>query len=97
MSQRTFSMELRMDCQDDGKYESMKKRMMILGRQAITHAAMLSQGLDIQPQVAMFTDDFYGKHEVISLMDDAVVKGLEEIGGEEETEVDPELAAAMKG
>lgn len=94
--QRTFTLEVRMDCADDGKYEAMKQRVRIVGRQLWAGAALISQGSDVKPQIAVFSDDFYGNHEDIVLLEDSLAVGLEQIGGEEEQTIDPELAAAMK-
>ena len=50
----------------------------------------------VKPQIAIFSDDFFAGHEQITLLEDTIKAGKEQIGGTDETPVSDELLGAMR-
>jgi len=86
--QRTFHIELRVTYQDKGKDKPMEKAIVQGARHMLGAAKLLADG--IAPQIVVYSDDFYGGHEEISLLD-AVVSDEVALGIADESQVSDEL------
>ncbi len=92
--QRQFTIELRVDYEDAGKNEAMRKALQAAARHVYATATLLKDS--VKPQVAIFSDDFFTGHEEINLLSDTVQEGMDSIGGGEAEGVSDELLNAMK-
>ncbi len=94
--QRSFTIELRVDFSDNEKMDHMKKAAQIAARHMLAQAALIKDA--VNPQIVVFSDDFFSGHQEIALFDDVLGKGIEMVGsaGADE-EVSAELLAAING
>lgn len=93
--QRQFTIELRVDYQDEGKNEAMQEAVKRAARHVLATAALLADG--VKPQIAAFSDDFFTGHKEISVLEDTIATGKQQLGGEAEETVSSELVAALAG
>lgn len=93
-----FTIELRVDYEDKGKNDVMRKAVGQAARHMFSTAALLSD--KIPPDIAIFTDDFFTGAQEIKMMDDVIVTGnnqLTEAGSDDSSEnVSQELLDALK-
>ena len=93
--QRTFTVEIRVDYADPDKNDTMRTTLLHMARHGYATAALLAEG--IKPMVTMWSDDFFGNHEDIALLDDAIQQGIETTNMQDTTdELGSELMAAMR-
>lgn len=94
--QRQFTIELRVDFSDNEKMGLMKTACQIAARHMLAQAALIKDA--VNPQIAVYADDFFSGHQEIALFDDVLGQGIEMVGtaGADE-EVSPELLAAIAG
>jgi hypothetical protein len=94
--QRQFTIEIRVDYADNGKNEAMRTALQAAARNIYATAVLLADG--VKPQIAIFSDDFFDGHEIISLLQDTVAQGVAAIASEEPEEgVSDELLQAAIG
>lgn len=91
--QRQFTIELRVDYADNEKNASMQEAVQRAARHVLATAALLADG--VKPQIAAFSDDFFTGHKEISVLEDTIAKGKEQIGADAEDSVSSELTAAL--
>jgi hypothetical protein len=92
--QRQFTIELRVDYADNEKNDAMRTALQAAARHVYATATLLADA--VKPQIAIFSDDFFAGHEQITLLEDTIQAGKDEIGGENETPVSDELLGAMR-
>lgn len=93
--QRQFNIELRVDYEDSGKNEEMKKAVAHAARHMFATAQLLADSL--KPQIAIFSDDFYQGVEEIKLLDDTIQEGIDALGqGDSDEGVSSELMGAVR-
>ena len=92
--QRQFTIELRVDYADNEKNDSMRTALQAAARHVYATATLLADA--VKPQIAIFSDDFFAGHEQITLLEDTIKAGKEQIGGTDETPVSDELLGAMR-
>lgn len=99
MTQRQFTVEIRVDYHDDQKNEEMRKALLRAARNLYATASLLKD--TVQPEVAIFSDDFYHGHQELKLMDDVIAQGETLVGGEHDDEPDNapslEMLNALRG
>lgn len=94
--QRQITIELRVDYADSGKNDTMQHAVMIASRHILATARLLADN-GVKPQIVAYSDDFYGGHEEIAVMDDIIAQGLSEDGGEGgEESISSELMSAAR-
>lgn len=67
MSQRTFHMEIRGELVDADKYETFKITWARLARQAAATLRLMGDS-GVEPEIAIWSDDWFGNHQDISLL-----------------------------
>ena len=77
MSQRQFTIELRVDYADEAKNAIMNTAMAQAARHVLATATLLKDGQD--PTVAVFSEDFFIGKEDINLMLDAMGEGIRDM------------------
>lgn len=95
--QRSFTIELRVDYADAGKNPAMKKAVAQAARHLFATASLLKD--QAQPQIAIFSDDFFGNHEDIALLEDTLATGAEALtaaGDTSDGAISDELLNAFK-
>lgn len=92
--QRQFTIELRVDYADNEKNDAMRTALQAAARHVYATATLLADA--VKPQIAIFSDDFFAGHEQITLLEDTIQAGKDQIGGEKETPVSDELLGAMR-
>jgi len=93
--QRQFNIELRVDYEDAGKNEEMKKACAHAARHMFATAQLLADG--VKPQISIFSDDYFQGQESIALLEDEIQKGIEQTGQEGTTEqISSELMGAVR-
>lgn len=73
--QRQFTIELRVDYEDNEKNDAMRKACAAAGRHVFATASLLADG--IQPQISIYSDDYFAGHDEIKLMEDTIQQGLD--------------------
>lgn len=93
---RQYTIELRVDFADEGKYGSIEKAAEACAAQWLATAQLLKDHAD--PQIAILSDDFFRKHEEIKLFANTIEEGKALIADTEtgETGVSQELIDAVK-
>lgn len=92
--QRQFTIELRIDYADNDKNEVMTKALKQAGRHILT-TALLLRDEGMEPQIVVYSDDFFAGHSELKILDDIIAEGIEATGGEEPTGVSEDLMRAM--
>ena len=92
--QRQFTIELRVDYADNGKNDAMRTALQAAARHVYATATLLADA--VKPQVAIFSDDFFSGHEQITLLEDTIKDGLDQIGDTKEDAPSDELVRAMR-
>lgn len=92
--QRQFNIELRVDYEDPGKNDAMRKACADAARHMYAMAQLLADG--VQPQIAIFSDDYFAGKEEIKLLEDVIQTGIDATAmtGQQDT-VSSELAGAI--
>ena len=93
MSQRQFTIELRVDYADEAKNVIMNTAMAQAARHVLATATLLKDGQD--PTVAVFSEDFFIGKEDINLMLDVIGEGVKDMKAGEDS-VSQELLDAFK-
>jgi hypothetical protein len=98
--QRQYTLEVRVDFQDENKKLAMVQLMRIAARQLQANAMLLADG-GAKPQIVLFSEDMFAGHEDIEAMEDLAAVGKEELaaaGGmaEEAEEISQELVDAVR-
>lgn len=92
--QRQFNIELRVDYEDAGKNDEMKKACAHAARHMFATAQLLADG--VKPQISIFSDDFFQGVETIALLEDTIQQGIEQIGQDGvEEQVSSDLMSAI--
>lgn len=91
--QRQFSIELRVEYMDEGKYVELKRMLQAAAVQLYASAALIADGQT--PTIAIAGTDFFHGYEEIKLLENTIAKGKESIGGGAE-EISQELMDALK-
>jgi hypothetical protein len=91
--QRQFTIELRVDYEDSGKNDEMRKACAAAARHVYATASLLAEG--VKPQISVYSDDYFAGHEEIKMLEDTIQQGLDSIGSDE-TSVSSELMAAVR-
>lgn len=91
--QRQFNIELRVDYEDAGKNDEMRKACAAAARHMFAMANLLADG--VKPQVSIYSDDYFQGTQQIELMEDTIASGQEETQLEETT-VSSELLGAVR-
>lgn len=96
--QRQFTIELRVDYADNEKNDAMRQACAAAGRHVFATASLLSDG--VQPQISIYSDDYFAGHEEIKLMEDTIQQGLDATavaaeGAVPEQEISSELMKAV--
>lgn len=95
--QRQFTIELRVDFADPEKLEPLKQVLQQAARHAFATAQLISDNPK-STRIAIFSDDFFTGHETISLLEDTIQKGLDEVNETSGSDdISSELANAAKG
>jgi|ERR1035437_3421072 hypothetical protein len=92
--QRQFTIELRVDYADAEKNETMRTALQAAARHVYATAVLLADA--VKPQIAIFSDDFFAGHEQITLLEDTIKDGLDQIGDTKEDAPSDELVRAMR-
>lgn len=92
--QRQFNIELRVDYEDSGKNDEMRKACAAAARHVYAMAQLLADG--VKPQIAIYSDDYFQGNQEIGLLEDTIQQGKDQVGGGEETEVSSELMGAVR-
>jgi hypothetical protein len=92
--QRQYTIELRVDYADNEKNDAMRTALQAAARHVYATAVLLADA--VKPQVAIFSDDFFAGHEQITLLEDTIKDGLEQIGDTKEDAPSDELVQAMR-
>jgi hypothetical protein len=97
MTQRMFTVELRVDFADVDKLGPMKKALQQCARHAFATAQLISDNPK-STRIVVYSDDFFSGHEDIALLDDDIQKGLDDAGGKDDGgTIDASLMAAVTG
>lgn len=95
--QRQYTIELRVDFADQDKLPALKEVLQQAARHAFATAQLISDNPKTT-QVAIFSDDFFGGHSEIKLMEDVIAQGLNSINEDSGSEqLSSELIGAMNG
>lgn len=92
--QRQFTIELRVDYADPEKNDAMRTALQAAARHVYATATLLAE--TVKPQIAIFSDDFFAGHEQITLLEDTIQAGKEQIGDTKEDAPSDELIQAMR-
>jgi aspartate ammonia-lyase len=97
--QRQFTIELRVDYDDNGKNEAMRTAVKQAAQHVFAKASMLKDSQ--KPTIAAFSDDWYSGREEIEVIPDTIQSGLDSIAvdgddSDAPTPVSDELLAAFK-
>ena len=94
---RQYSIELRVDFADEGKYKAIEEAL-------VAHAVALNATAQLladqaRPQIAVVSDDFFKKHEDIEVLTNTVLKGQQLIASDtdNQTAVSDEMLEALGG
>ena len=71
--QRTYTIELVVDYADTGKYDATKKACASMARNLYATVSFLND--QVEPKIAVFSDDYFQGHEEIALLDDTIAMG----------------------
>lgn len=93
MTQRQFTIELRVDYKDAEKNTEMKKKLAQAARMLLATARLLADGQE--PQCVLFSDDFFVGSQEIPLLDDTMTEVVASPEAEEEP-VSKELMDALR-
>ncbi len=93
MAMRQFTIELRVDYEDQDKNGAMKEAMQRAARHLLATAALLKDNQ--QPEIVIYGEDFFVGREEIPLMEDTLGKALEDHDSAE-IEVSDELRQAAR-
>lgn len=91
--QRQFTIELRVDYEDNEKNDAMRKACAAAGRHVFATASLLADG--IQPQISIYSDDYFAGHDEIKLMEDTIQQGLDATKGESEESASGEISSEL--
>lgn len=91
--QRQFNIELRVDYEDSGKNDEMRKACAAAARHMFAMANLLADG--VKPQVSIYSDDYFQGTQAIELMEDTIAEGQEQTGLED-APVSSELLGAVR-
>jgi hypothetical protein len=92
--QRQFTIELRVDYEDNEKNDAMRKACAAAGRHVFATASLLSDG--IQPQISIYSDDYFAGHDEIKLMEDTIQQGLDATKDDAENATsEPEISSEL--
>lgn len=92
---RQFTIELRVNYADTEKNETMQSACAAAARHMFATANLLADGT--QPDIAIYSDDWFTGKKEISLLQDVIAQGKEELGDSlPEGEVSSELMKAVR-
>lgn len=92
---RQFTVELRVNYADNDKNDVMRRAVAAAARHIFATAQLLADGTN--PDIAIFSDDWFAGREEIKLLDDVIQQGLDEAGENiAEGEVSSELMSAVR-
>lgn len=74
--QRQFTIELRVDFEDQDKLPVLTSILQQAARHAFATAQLISDNQKTT-QIAIFSDDFFSGHEEISLLEDTIQQGID--------------------
>jgi hypothetical protein len=97
--QRQFTIELRVDYDDNDKNEAMRMAVKQAAQHVFAKASMLKDSQ--KPTIAAFSDDWYSGREEIEVIPNTIQSGLDSIAvdgdySDAPTPVSDELLAAFK-
>lgn len=92
--QRQFTIELRVDYEDNEKNDSMRQACAAAARHVFATASLLADG--VKPQVSVYSDDYFAGHDEIKLLDDTIQQGKDFAGAGEEAPMSSELMNAVR-
>lgn len=95
--QRQFTIELRVDYEDNEKNDAMRKACAAAARHVYATASLLADV--IKPQVVVYSDDYMQGHEEIKLLEDTIQQGMDETPSDTQPEagISSELMRAVQG
>jgi hypothetical protein len=91
--QRQYTIDLRVDFSDPNKNDDLRKAVARAARHVWTVAKLIADGQE--PQIAAYSDDHFSGHEDISILDDVITKGLEELGEDVTGPVEEGISAEL--
>lgn len=71
--QRQFTIELRVDYEDNDKNDEMRKSTASAARHMYAMAQLLADG--VKPQIAIYSDDYFQGNKEIELLEDTIQTG----------------------
>jgi len=75
---RQFTMDIRVDFTDEDKLAMVREAVAACGRQVFATVSLIADG-GSKPQIAIYSDDSFAGHEDISILENTVQKGHEEL------------------
>ncbi len=91
---RQFTMDVRVDFTDQDKLTAVRETMAALGRQAFATVSLIADK-GSKPTIAVYSDDSFSGHEDISILENTVQKGHEQLA-EAAGEAVPEEAISQE-
>lgn len=93
MTQRSYTIEVRIDVADETKYEDFQKVMIQAGQLVYANAQLISG--TTKPQIAVFSDDFFAGHNDIDIFTNSIAQGDKDLAAAAKT-AQPDLVANLE-